>query len=331
MAVQTLLDEISSKIKLCKEHYSIDEPAPYIYRFEQSPHQKTIRLTIMGVTHGSEVNGLSVLNGVLDYLIQAAKSPESAGITKPNFNFCLIAANYRAALQQKRYLESDLNRAFGVEKPKTMEHLRAKEISEHALDQTELLVDLHQTILPTQQPFFIFPFSKKGVQLANKICPQTSIVTHWNGGFSKDGMCTDEYTNKKQGIGISLETGQCGFDPKQAVYGSSRMIDLIRKLNEPEFKFSELETMENKFYTWEHIEPYPKHHVKLMGGLSNFQTLNEGQKIGVISHQNREDSLVVPTGGMLMFPKYVSPDQVPPAELYRIAKEISYQELPQMK
>ena len=149
-------------------------------------------------------------------------------------------------------------------------------------------------------------------------------MTHWSGGFSKDGKCSDEYTNSKGGVGISLETGQCGFDPEQASFASNKLTQLMKKLNHSDFSFKQLNEIKNDFYTWQHVEPYPKNQVELVEGLSNFELVNKGQELGLINGESYKCS----ESGMLMFPKYVSAGQKPPAEIYRIAKKIEASELP---
>ena len=85
-----------------------------------------------------------------------------------------------AMLQQhsrdSRYLEADLNRVFTEQPSPSSERRRAVELSP-ILDSATLLVDFHQTILASHEPFYIFPFHNPGYQWARYLKGAKSLVT----------------------------------------------------------------------------------------------------------------------------------------------------------
>lgn len=283
---------------------------------------KPIDLTLMALTHGNEVSGISVLNKILIDVAAAG------GV---NFNFAVALGNTEAARASQRFLKADLNRSFGRSEVSCSEHSRAKNLADHILRKTFLLVDLHQTIEPSESPFFIFPFSLKGYRLARHICGDTPIVSHWHGGFSKDGMCTDEYVNHCGGTGISLELGQMGFDGNQISYGSDLLLRFIKKMKSAfdtaslERKISP-EEQENQLWTWAHIEPYPKEkEIHLIDELHNFK---EVQKDSVIAKCADGSVLTAPLTAPIMFPKYRRDNRKPkPSELIRYLRKSCSEEL----
>ena len=123
----------------------------------------------------------------------------------------IFLGNAAAALNNARYLEADLNRVFTEQPKPSAERSRAVELSP-ILASATLLVDFHQTILASHEPFYIFPFHRSGYQWARYLAGAKSLVTrHPNYQFSAGSMCTDEYVLSKGGAGVTLEMGQLGI------------------------------------------------------------------------------------------------------------------------
>lgn len=301
--------------ELCADAFLI---APTTSSKSKSPSKKPIACTIMAITHGDEVGGLWALNMFL-----ASLKPEH--VTAP---IAVILGNVTASKSGKRYLEKDLNRSFTA-KGEFPEIKRAQELADHVLSKTAFLLDIHQTIEPAREPFFIFPFEKKAYLWARTIEPKMALVTHWGAAFSKDGMCTDAFVNSQGGVGLTVELGQAGIEKKQlskgvelirgAVTSASKTYhnqedDLLKK------SFDEILTADRKIYTWAHTEPYPNAPVQLRDGLFNFLEVKHGESIGKVG--GRE--LNCGADGWMMFPKYNRQNlQPPPAELYRVLKQVT--------
>ena len=100
--------------------------------------------------------------------------------------------------------------------------------------------------------------------------------TAHKGGFSKAGLCSDEFVHSFSGMGITLETGQCGLEEKQVDLGSKLIKEAISFYATDKQAKSNGSSLAShpSLYTWAHIEPYPEFgEVKLREGLVNFLQL----------------------------------------------------------
>ena len=291
------------------------------------PAGKDIGLTLMGLTHGNELAGAAVINEVLAHL--------GAGNLALDIPLAIILGNPWAAMENRRFLERDLNRSFGRDAAKLKEEIRAKELSP-ILGTTACLLDLHQTTRPSDRPFFIFGYNERNYEFARAISPRLTIVTHWGKPFSNEGMCTDEYVIGKGGTGISLELGQNGFDPYQIAVGVEACLWAIRVATAElsgESIAHRAATATPDLYTWAEIMDWPvKGYVELRDGLNNFAPVSAGDSLG------RCDGEPIRAGasGRILFPKYLSradQDKLTsrPTELCRVMKAISPAELPTIK
>ena len=180
-----------SSTKLCDYAYRLDPKTPLV----KPTKDKSVALTLMAVTHGNEVAGIGVLNRILELLIN-----QTVGLP---YTMVFALANPWASRKGLRFVERDLNRSFSRDSLETLEDRRAKEL-EPFLRDTAYLVDFHQTIEPSQKAFFIFPYEEQGFSLARYLAKDIPIVTHWGGGFSKDGACSDEFVNSNGGVGLTI-------------------------------------------------------------------------------------------------------------------------------
>lgn len=315
------LEKFEKGIKELSTVYEVETLGEFSYIIHKKKKSERARLTIMGLTHGNEVSGFWILFEFISYLKKI----------KPHLPFSIGVAlgNTEAFKEGERFLECDLNRSFASKEPKLKEQKRAGILSKLLL-RTDFLVDFHQTQRPTLKPFFIFPYTKNGFNLAANLSEEIPIVTHWGGGFSKDGMCTDEYLNSKGGTGISIETGYCGRDPLQISFGLKLIFEAVflktflRK--EKTLSFPEnLSPNELSIYTWSFVYPYPETElVSLIEGLINFSFIEKGKELGLCG----TSILRAEEEGYLMFPKYIKSSQPKPKELFRLLKKISYKDLP---
>ena len=107
------------------------------------------KVVVVGGTHGNEYTGV--------WVIKAMKHRD-LGSTYPSLDISTLLANPQAHLENKRFVDTDLNREFSESKligedgmPTTIESMRAKELNE-MLGKSEdnsfgadLIVDLHST------------------------------------------------------------------------------------------------------------------------------------------------------------------------------------------
>jgi len=291
---------------------------------EKADSRKEIGLTIMGITHGNEWAGSAILVSILEYI--------QSGLIKLPIPVAFILGNPKAALENKRFLERDLNRSFDRDQHELLEDKRAREL-EGVLQSTELLVDFHQTMLSCDRSFFIFPYSQSAFEFARDVNPRQTIVTHWGKPFSSDGRCTDEYVNLHGGVGISLETGQNGFELSQVAKGVEATLSAIRVAGERRGTIKKHERLvegKGEVMTFSEILLWPeKGVVKLNEGLTNFRFIKAGEEIGCVDGEK-----IAPTkGGYIIFPKYLTVEQqskltVRPGELARFMEVIAETKLP---
>ena len=271
------------------------------------------------ITHGNETGSLPAIKPFIEHL----KSQKDFKGT-----VSIFLGNAAAALKNSRYLEADLNRVFTQQPAESAERKRAIELSP-LLDQATLLVDFHQTILASHEPFYIFPFHNLGYQWARYLMGAKSLVTrHPNYQFSAGSMCTDEYVLSKGGAGVTLEMGQLGISDwatdltlntmKRAIQGAAK----AKTTAELEALSSTESLPELDFFEITYAEPFREPQMRLSPGWINFSKVEEGCVLGQV---NDSESFLAPKSGMLLFPKYparkASGDaQDPiPKEIYNLA------------
>ena len=330
MKVRGMKERIDAQIKRFtslleggKLPYEVTEVCQYAYQVSpRIPNPRTfpdkpIPLTIMAVTHGNEVGGISVLNQLIELLI--------SGIVTLDFPIQLALGNPWASREEKRFLERDLNRSFGRSSSESHEDRRASELEPMLLN-TSYLLDIHQTIEASHRPFFIFPYKKECYDFARAIADDVSIVTHWGGGFSKDGACTDEFVNKNGGTGITIELGQKGFHPYQEGVGLRASLESIKLVaNRLKEIPDPVASNPPEIFTWAEVIPFPDGSASLDEGWYNFQWVEEGQRLGF----KEDEEILAPCAGPILFPKYIRESSGPqkPKEICRIMKSVTEGEL----
>ncbi len=294
--------------------HNLEKVAPLAYVWHPAKpavaSPKPIGVTLQAATHGNEVGGIDVLNSFLRLL--------QSGIIQPPFSMGFAIGNPAGVKANRRFTERDLNRSFGQTAASQEEEKRARAL-EPLLEKTSLFVDFHQTIEPSHRPFFIFPYTKGSFDFAAALHDQIPIVTHWGLGFSKDGMCSDEYVNHRGGTGITIELGQKGFDAYHSGVGLQVALAAVQYAvglftGAPEKRSAP----DPELYTWRAVIPYEEG-MTLREGLVNFQAVSTGDPVGI----HRGQTLRAPVDGWMLFPKYPrDPLAPPPKELYRIIKRI---------
>jgi len=94
-----------------------------------------MRIAIVGGTHGNEPVGVEVVKAL------RLKQPKS-----PYHSYKTFLGNPEAIEQKKRFIDSDLNRAFGKRgQPKGVELERSKTLKNELIGNFDLVLDLHTT------------------------------------------------------------------------------------------------------------------------------------------------------------------------------------------
>jgi succinylglutamate desuccinylase len=245
-------------------------------------------LALSSLIHGNEIIGIYILNKVFSEVLSG-----SIRIQKP---IALIAANREAALAGKRFLDRDLNRSFGREEQSTRED-RICRLIEPILTQSTYTLDLHQTILGTASPFFIFRAHKNGFDFATALNPDLPIVTLWNNKASADGRLLTEFNIERSLVAITLELGKAGYDPHQVELG----VAICKRAIEVSFRNLKAHNLEkSKLYLLDWFYRPTTKEAALDPGWQNFSTIIKGQRLGI----DGKREILSPVDGKMLFPKY---------------------------
>jgi succinylglutamate desuccinylase len=278
--------------------------------------------TLAGAVHGDEVIGVHAIAKWLHHMVDTQQIP-----SRP---FSVLLGNPRAFAANRRFTERDLNRCFDASNPiaDVYEYDRAKAL-EPLLRNTDLLLDIHQTIGATLRPFFIFPYALHSVCLAHAISPTTAIVTRWGQVFSQDGACTDEFVIRHGGVAVTLECGQKGYDPEQEQFALQAIEQVVAIALQPSELLAASKPPEHsELFKLDITIPFPSAgEVWLEPSLQNFSFVSQGSCIA--RHDGRD--ILAPISGYVLFPKHASlhlPAGQRPGELLRIAVKIQSGDLP---
>lgn len=260
------------------------ELGPNVFELK-GPFSKT--LTLCTLVHGNEVGGIEILLKLLDEIVRNNLVIKS--------NIRMILGNVDAYYEDKRFLESDLNRSFKIEsKHQTREELRALEL-EKFLNDSDVLIDIHQTIGPTTTAFFIFEFEQASYNLARFLNQNLPIVISAN-KRQFEGVTSTAYVISKKGMALTIETGQKLIEETQISLG----LEIARKAIQTDFgKALPSSPIENT-YTFSQIINNPDGGFELTRKFQNFDSVTKGELLA----RNTEKEIFCEFDGKILFPKY---------------------------
>lgn len=281
------------------------------------PSGPTSHHLVLGcMVHGEEC-------GPLPGVVAALEAVEQ-GALKTSAHVTAFVGNAAAGLADARFLESDLNREFGESSSDTLEGRRARALKP-VLAQATLFVDLHQTIQPAAEPFWIMPFHVQGALWARALDAAGVWMTRApDAQFSASGACTDEFVRRLGRPGITLELGQKGLG-HGAEHRAERVIRRALELVAALDAGATLHALANErpepaYFETLHAVPFDRDDHALRPGFVNFQRVTRGERL---SAENAPE-VVAPVDGALLFPKYPPRDtrgayrRPLPAELVRL-------------
>lgn len=291
-------------------------PGAYAASHHHDGGEHSLHLAVGCVVHGDEYGTLPAVAGLVEDLV--------AGRRTYGGRLTVFLGNPEASLEGERFLESDLNRVFVDDPPDTHEGRRSRAIRP-ILDAADVLVDLHQTILPTAHPFAIFPFHRTGWQWARALGVVSMWITRQPGEvFSRNACCIDDYVRLAGKPGITLELSQKGFGQgaeARAAVALERLLTVADAVG----RGADLEDLAGALpdLTALHTvyrEPFDRPDLQLRPGLTNFNPVEAGERVSAPG----TPELRVPRSGWLVFPKY--PPRLAdgaykrplPGEIYRI-------------
>jgi succinylglutamate desuccinylase len=299
------------------------EPPTFPYRWASTHGEGTsgCHLVIGSMVHGDEC-------GSLPAVVQLMQELASGAVTFQG-TVTFFIGNPEAGLADERFLDGDLNRVFDAEPPDHHEGRRARELKP-ILDAADVFLDLHQTILPAAEPFWIFPFGLASWGWARAIgAARVWVTRHPEQNFSLSGCCADEYVRQRGLPGITLELGQKGFGhgAEERAYKAIRRAMQIADRLTAGASLSDVaeEEPDLEFFETVHREPFASADHALRPGLVNFQRVAAGELLST----DGAPALRAPRDGAVLFPKYPPRDATGayrgplPAEIYRIIAPLS--------
>tara|TARA_B100000575_G_scaffold155892_1_gene124419 strand:+ start:318 stop:1316 length:999 start_codon:yes stop_codon:yes gene_type:complete len=235
----------------------------------------------------------------------------------------VFIGNPEAALENRRYLEADLNRAFLPSSGDTHEARRAQELMP-ILDAADVLIDFHQTILDTAYPFYISAWNPQAWHWARATQATPLWVTrNPTTQFSSGTKCTDEYVCDRGRPGMTLELSEKGFSADAEDLCWTAMCNALR-VADAVSAGAPIETLASsqpdfQFMTTVYAEPFDTPAKMLRSGLVNFQKVEAGEPL----HAEGTPPMIAPRDGALLFPKYPTRESdlavAPwPNEVYRL-------------
>lgn len=259
------------------------ELAQNVYELK-GPFSKT--LTLCTLIHGNEIGGLEVFFSLLEDIQSKKLNIQS--------NLRLVLGNVDAFYEDKRFLETDMNRSFDLTETKTNEEKRAKELEPY-FSSSDILIDIHQTIGATETPFFIFEYEERSYNLARYLNQTLPIVTH-NKKRQFKGKTSTAYMISQGRMGITVETGQKGIEDTQISLG----LEIARKAIETDFSTPIESFPVSNTFTFHQIIPNPNGSLELTRKMINFEKVTKNEVLA------RGDGAEVRSevDGVVLFPKY---------------------------
>ncbi len=281
------------------------------------------KLLVAFMVHGDEFGSIpAIVDWVRDLQVQGL--PFEGELT-------VVLGNSKAAKLQRRCFEADLNRVFNPEAKDSFEKRRAEELKP-LLREADLFIDLHQTISPSELPFYVFSFHEPSILWARALGASEVLVTH-QGSYSEGNMGTDEFAMEFGVPSMTFEAFERGFS-EEAYRASAKILDkavkLFSLLDPKNLEYLRIEADKEKplrLFHRSYSETFSDLKMKLRPGLKNFTSVVKGEVLG---ERGDRSPLFCPSSGYLLFPKYPERDEegvaLPPSpsDLYMLVQEASW-------
>lgn len=291
-----MINEYISQFEILEKKFPGSIPNSIYFDFGNHPGH----IAFSSIIHGNETGSLP---SILKTVNMLAKN-EIKYYGKVTF----FLGNKFASLQNKRFIDYDLNRCFNYSaiKEKSLEAIRANEIKK-ILNQADVYLDFHQTTIHCKEPFYIFAMHSDSYLWARAIGICTKLITrNSKRAYSSEGMCSDEYMRSLNKVGITLELGEQGFNKSadkicfNALKKSLWLMDQIYLKKRP---INTLARKNNDFIFLEikHAEKFLNNKKRLFNELYNLQFVKKNTKLGI-----NEDGKIFysPFDGFIVFPQY---------------------------
>jgi succinylglutamate desuccinylase len=200
-----------------------------------------MKIVILGGTHGNEFVGVEVIKEL------AQNRPKDCV-----HDYKTVHANPKAYQQRRRYVDSDLNRAFGPQsEPKGNEKEQSEKLKSSIIGHYDFLIDLHTTTTDMGLTVILNKtnaLSLKAACYLQEIIPEVKIIT-----AEKINQETP-YTGNLVDSGITIEVGPVANATNKAslIMATKKMVEALLAWDfSKEYDFSKIEyyqTTEDLFY-----------------------------------------------------------------------------------
>ncbi|MCB0391893.1 MAG: succinylglutamate desuccinylase/aspartoacylase family protein [Bdellovibrionales bacterium] len=308
--------EYLEKFKEFEKQYS--GPIDYSLRFPSTeanyPH-----IYFSACVHGNEIGSLPALFELIENL-------HSKKINYPG-TITISLGNIEAIKQDVRFVEKDMNRHFGDSQTHHPEAQRANKLCQ-LIDECDLFIDLHQTIEPTSEPFFVLSDVSENRNFAQALALINKAILR---SPTNDSYLTaTTYAYRKNKIAVTIELSQKGIN--------TQATQLAKKIFTKTFDLACAISTGKKIedlckgcapLTWlaiTHYQEFDGPLCHLTEGFSNLDFVSKGQVLG---YKNNGEAFTAPFDGFVLFPKYVERDekgasiQTPPKDIIALTKIIS--------
>jgi len=259
----------------------------------KSLEKSSITLGYLALVHGNEFLGLPILNSLIESILN--------GSMKSDSDIYFGLGNIPAAFANQRFIEEDMNRCFGRTDDITIEAKRARELENSMLNHCDFLVDIHQTIFSSQDPFFIFQYtSERCLAVMEKWNPGIPVILQNDPLGENTGLCADEYMKSLGRFGAALELGQLG---------TADHFDLGLGICKRALEFANQDlsgaTPSSDDFSFPLLKLHGSYKVKdssykLDEGWKNLSPFKKGQRLGICD----AGEVLAPTAGYMLFPRY---------------------------
>lgn len=302
--MKKLIDKITTFHELCTD-IGLTKIDSYGYEWARPDNKLTLSLS--GIIHGNEVGGLEVLIRLLSLL-------KSQTFT-PKINLKIFLGNVEAYLQEKRFVETDLNRSFQIATPLSLEERRAV-VLEKLVKDSDFHIDIHQTIEPIEHPFIIFAHTEKNMNFARNTSPDLPIITYKNFSSAKVGKSLSATASAYSASAFTIELGQKGWEEKQVLLGLTLVQKAIQLIEENAI-IPTASTSWTNCFTWGQTVLNEDFSLKLVKNYKNFDYVKSGELIA----ESETKKIYAEVDGPVLFPKY-GINQKQSKELVRVLRPI---------
>lgn len=271
----------------------VQEGVPqYVWQFNGEEPGPTV--TVMGGLHGNETVGIDVVEKLL------AMVREKIKIGTVN----IIIGNPVAAEAGKRFIDKDANRLWGGKLVNIPEQDRVEELKPF-LAQSDLMLDLHSTIKPVDEPFLVVPsFDHELIGTIPTLGIRKIITGEGLKLPDNDPIESDLFTVANGGLGVTIEAGW--QEDNNLV--DKTMDSVLRALEEVGIfekdslaKHNQAEVVET-FEIWNAYSAiFPKGNFQFPDG-KEWQNYDVVKKREIIGYENGEP-VVAEKDSRLLFPK----------------------------